>query len=139
MKFPFPRYNNRYGPHENKLHNSVVVETMLCPIIRRDISVITKEIRAETLSHPHIMASIGRLNLDGESLGLLPAEVLVSKMTILSSLEINGLGKVEFFNNDTRPKVEVLVDDCDKLIGGKARRSVAVNKDGEGLSDTNSV
>lgn len=57
--------------------------------------------------------------LELELLGLLPAEALVgTEVTVLGSLEVDGLVQVELPDNDTRSEVKVVPDDLDKLLGG---------------------
>ena len=60
-------------------------------------------------------------------------------MTVLGSLGVDGLGKVQVLNNDTRTEIEVVADDLDQLLGGLAGGTVGLNEEGEGLSDTNGV
>lgn len=57
------------------------------------------------------------LPLINEFLGLLPAEVLVGEMAILGRLEVNGFGKIQLLDNDTRSHVKVLLDDVHELFG----------------------
>lgn len=78
--------------------------------------------------------------LELEGLGLLPAEALVgTKVAVLGSLEVDGLGQVQLSDNDTRSEVEVVQDDLDELLRSLLRGAVRVDIDGEGLSDTNGV
>lgn len=37
-------------------------------------------------------------------------------MTVLGGLVVDGVGKVEFFDDDAGAEVEVVVDDLDKLF-----------------------
>ena len=60
-------------------------------------------------------------------------------MSVLGSLEVDGLVQVELTNDDTRSEVEVLADDLDELLRGLLRGAVRVDVDGKGLSDTNGV
>ena len=53
--------------------------------------------------------------LEFESLGLLPAEVLVGEVSVLCGLEVDGLGQVELLDNDTWSQIEILVDDLFEL------------------------
>lgn len=39
-------------------------------------------------------------------------------MSVLCGLVVDGVGEVEFLDNDTGPQVEVLVDDLHKLFRG---------------------
>lgn len=44
-------------------------------------------------------------------------EVLVGvEVVVFGSLEVDGFGKVEFFDNDIGVEVEVVVDDFDEFI-----------------------
>jgi len=79
------------------------------------------------------------LHLELQGLGLLPAEVLVGEMTILCGLEINWLGQVELFDNDTWSEIEVGVDDFYQLIRVSVRGTIGINEDGEWLSNTNGI
>jgi hypothetical protein len=55
----------------------------------------------------------GRLEL--ESLGLLPFEALVAEVAILGGLEVDRVGEVEFLDDNTRSKIEVLENDIHQL------------------------
>lgn len=78
--------------------------------------------------------------LELESLGLLPAEVLVgAEVTVLGSLEVDGLGKVKLLDNDTGTHVEVVADNLDEVGRGLLGGAVGVDEDGEGLGNTNGV
>lgn len=79
------------------------------------------------------------INLEFESLWLLPAEVLVGEVTVLCGLEVDWLGQVELLDDHTWSEVEVLVDDLDELIGGLVGGSVGVDENGEWLCDTDGV
>lgn len=60
-------------------------------------------------------------------------------MTVLGGAVVDGVDKVELLDDDTRPQVEVLADDLDKLVGGLVRGAVGLNEDGKRLGDTNGV
>ena len=60
-------------------------------------------------------------------------------MTVLGGLSVDGLGKVKSLDNDTRTQVEVVPDDLDQLLGALVRGAVALDEDGERVSDTNGV
>lgn len=60
-------------------------------------------------------------------------------MTVLGSLEVDGLGQVELLDNDTRTQVKVVADDLDQLVRGLLRGAVGVDVDRQGLGDTNGV
>ena len=77
--------------------------------------------------------------LEVEGLWLLPGEALVGEVTVLGGLEVDRLGEVEVLDDDTRTEVKVLSDDVDELIGSLARGAVGLDKDGEGLGNTDGV
>lgn len=80
------------------------------------------------------------LALELESLGLLPVEVLVgAKVAVLGRLQVDGPCQVELLDDDTGAHVEVLADNLDELVRGLGGGAVGVDKDGQGLSDTNGV
>jgi hypothetical protein len=60
-------------------------------------------------------------------------------VTVLGSLEVDGVVQVELTNNDTRSEIKVVADDLDELLRVLLRGAVRVDVDGEGLSDTNGV
>ena len=60
-------------------------------------------------------------------------------MTVLGSLEVDGLGEVKLLDDDTRAQVEVVADDLDELIRGLGGGAVGVDVDREGLRDTDGV
>lgn len=75
-----------------------------------------------------------------ESLGLLPVEVLVgTEVAVLGRLQVDGPCEVELLDNDAGAHVEVVADDLDELVRGLGRGAVGVDKDGQGLSDTDGV
>ena len=78
-----------------------------------------------------------RLELEG--LRLLPGELLVSEVTVLGGLEVDGLGQIKLLDNDTRTEVKVVADNLNELVGGLLGSTVGLNEDGQGLSDTNGV
>jgi hypothetical protein len=81
-----------------------------------------------------------KASLELKLLRLLPGEALVgTEVSVLGSLEVDGLVQVELTDDDTRSEVEVLADDLDELLRGLLRGAVRVDVDGEGLSDTNGV
>lgn len=79
------------------------------------------------------------LKLELELLGLLPGEVLVGEVTVLSGLEVNGVDEVKLLDNDTGAEVEVVLDNFDKLVRGLVRGTVCLNEKRERLSDTDGV
>lgn len=78
-----------------------------------------------------------RLKLKGA--GLLPGELLVSEVTVLGSLGVDGLGQVEILDDHTGTEIEVVTDNLDQLIGGLGGSTVGLDEDGEGLSNTDGV
>ena len=52
-------------------------------------------------------------HLKFQGLGLLPAEVLVGEMSVLSGLEVDWLGQVELLDYDTRSEIEVGIYNLD--------------------------
>lgn len=81
-----------------------------------------------------------KASLELKLLRLLPGEALVgTEVSVLGSLEVDGLVQVELTDDDTRSEVKVLADDLDELLRGLLRGAVRVDVDGEGLSDTNGV
>lgn len=77
--------------------------------------------------------------LELQLLGLLPGEFLVGEVTVLGCLVVDGVGQVELLDNDTGTEVKVLVDNLNKLLRGLFRCAVGLDKEREGLSDTNGV
>lgn len=78
-------------------------------------------------------------NLELELLGLLPSEVLVGEVAVLGGLVVDGVGEVEFLDNDTGTEVEVVEDDLDQLFRGLVGGSVCLDEHGEGLGNTDGV
>ncbi len=60
-------------------------------------------------------------------------------MAILGRLVVNGVGEVEFLDNDTGTEVKVLKDDLDKLIRRLVRGAIGLNEEREGLGNTDGV
>jgi hypothetical protein len=60
-------------------------------------------------------------------------------VAVLGRLEVDGVGEVQLLDNDTGTEVEVVEDDLDKLFRGLVRGAVCLDKEGEGLGDTNGV
>lgn len=78
-------------------------------------------------------------NLKLELLGLLPRVSGVSEVAVRGGDLVLGLLEVELLDDDSRLKVEVVADDLDELLVALLGGSVGVDKDGEGLSDTDGV
>ena len=74
-----------------------------------------------------------------ELLRLLPREVLVREVAVLGSLEVDGLGQVEFLDDDARTHVEVVPDDINEFIGGLARCAISLDKKRQWFRDSNGV
>lgn len=79
------------------------------------------------------------LKLELELLRLLPGELLVGEVTVLSGLEVDGVDEVKLLDNDTGAEVEVVLDNLDELVRGLVGSSVCLNEEREGLGDTDSV
>lgn len=77
--------------------------------------------------------------LELELLGLLPGEVLVGEVTVLGGLVVDGVGQVQFLDDDTGTEIEIVEDDLDKLFRGLVRGAVGLDEEREGLSNTNGV
>lgn len=65
--------------------------------------------------------------LELESLGLLPAEVLVGEVPILRSLEVDRLSEVKLLDDDTRTHIKVGTDDGHEFVAGFVRGTVRVD------------
>ena len=79
------------------------------------------------------------MSLKLQSLGLFPAKVLVCKMTILGCLEVDWLGEVEFFDDDSGAEIEVGSNDLDQLVRAASGRAIALNEHGKRLSHSDGV
>ena len=79
------------------------------------------------------------VELELELLGLLPGEFLVGEVAVLSGLEVDGVDEVKLLDDDTGAEVEVVLDNLDELVRGPLRGAVGLDKEGEGLSNTNGV
>ena len=60
-------------------------------------------------------------------------------MAILGRLEVDGIRKVELLDNDTRPQIEVFLDDLHQLIRISVRCAVGLNEERKGLGNANGV
>lgn len=60
-------------------------------------------------------------------------------MAVLGRLQVDRPGQVELLDDDTGAHVEVVADDLDELVRGLGGGAVGVDKDGQGLGDTNGV
>jgi hypothetical protein len=70
---------------------------------------------------------------------LFPGEFFTTKVTVGSSLLVDGLEEVEFLDNDTRTEVEVVANDFNQFSLRLFRGTVSINKDGKRFSNTNSI
>jgi hypothetical protein len=57
-------------------------------------------------------------SLELKLLWLLPGEVLVGEVPVLSGLVVDGLGEIELLDNDPRSHIKVVADDLDELVRG---------------------
>jgi hypothetical protein len=78
-------------------------------------------------------------NLELELLGLLPGELLVSEVTVLRGLVVDGVREVQLLNDDTRAHVEVGLDDVDKLVRGLVGGAIGLDEERERLGNTNGI
>lgn len=60
-------------------------------------------------------------------------------MAVLGRLAVDGLGEVEFLDDDAGSEVEVVEDDADELSGRVVGGAVRLDEHGEGLGDTDGV
>jgi hypothetical protein len=60
-------------------------------------------------------------------------------MTVLGRLEVDGVSKVKLFDYNTGPQIEVVLDNLHELIRILLRCTVCLDKEREGLGNTNSV
>ena len=68
------------------------------------------------------------MRLECQRLRLLPGEVLIRKVPVFGRLEINRSCKVELFDDDAWPHIEVLSNDLDQFVRGLVRGTVGINK-----------
>lgn len=80
-----------------------------------------------------------KVNLEFESLGLLPSEFLTAKVTVGGGLLVDGLEEVKFLDDHTGTEIKVVFDDLNEFSVGLGTSTVGINKDGEGLGDTDGV
>jgi hypothetical protein len=79
------------------------------------------------------------VHLELKLLGLLPGEALVGEVTVLGGRVVNGVGKVEFLDDDTGAEIEVVLDDLNKLVRRLVRGTVGLDEHGERLSNTDGI
>jgi hypothetical protein len=70
---------------------------------------------------------------------LLPGELGATKVTVGSSLLVDGSEQIEFLNDNTRTQVPVVSNDLNELSLGLVRGTVGLNEDGQWGSNTNSI
>lgn len=68
------------------------------------------------------------MRLKCQRLRLLPGEVLVREVAVFGRLEIYWPRKVELFDDNARPQIEILSDDLDQLVRRLARGTVRIDK-----------
>jgi hypothetical protein len=76
-----------------------------------------------------------------EGLRGLPLEVgiIATKVTIRSSLVVDGAAKVKLAHDASRAEIKVVVDDLEEISIGLLTSAVGVNENGQRLSDTDGV
>lgn len=123
-------------PYLKNVCNSKMTHKVVSRLCKMQRKISGKEVESSGL---YVMRC-KMVHLELQCLGLLPAEALVgTKVTVLGRLEVDGLGQVKLLDNDTRPHVKVLLDNLHKLVAALLRSAVGLNKDGEGLGNTNGV
>lgn len=60
-------------------------------------------------------------------------------MAVLGGLAEDGAVELEVTHDNSRAKVEVLVDDLEELLVANGGSTIVLNKQGEGLGNTNGV
>ena len=68
------------------------------------------------------------MRLECQRPGLLPGEILIREVPVFGRLEINWSGKVELFDDDAWPHIEILSNDLDQLVRGLIRGTVGIDK-----------
>ena len=79
------------------------------------------------------------MRLELEGLRLLPREVLVGEVAVLSGFLVDRLGKVERLDNDTGAEVEVISDNLNQLFRALGRGAIGLYEEGQGFSNTDGV
>jgi len=59
---------------------------------------------------------------------LFPCEALIAEVTVLGSPAIDGVGEVEFLDNDTGSEVKVLEDNLDELGTGLVASAICLDE-----------
>ena len=54
--------------------------------------------------------------LELQLLRLFPGEALVSEMTVLGGLAVNGFRQIQLLDDDSGPHIEIIFDDFHKLV-----------------------
>ena len=79
-------------------------------------------------------------SLELQRLWLLPGEVLVgTKVAVLGGLEVDGLGEIKLLNDNTGTEIKIAPDDGFEFGRGLLRGTVAIDVDGQWLSNANGV
>lgn len=78
-------------------------------------------------------------SLELELAGLLPGELLATKVTVASGLGVDGLEEIQLLDDDTGAEIEVLLDNGEDLGVGLGAGTVGVDEDRGGLSNTDGV
>ena len=60
-------------------------------------------------------------------------------MTVLGCLDVDGVGQVELFDNDTRPHIKVGPDNLNKLVRSLVTCAVRLDEQAQRLGNTDSV
>lgn len=79
------------------------------------------------------------MRLKFQRLRLLPGEVLVREVAVFGRLEIYWSRKVELFDDNAWPHIEILSDDLDQLVRRLARGTVRIDEHREGFGNANGV
>ena len=72
--------------------------------------------------------NLPNMRLKCQRLRLLPGEVLVREVAVFGRLKIYWPRKVELFDDNARPQIEILSDDLDQLVRRLARGTVRIDK-----------
>ena len=67
------------------------------------------------------------------------AAYLVGEVAVLSGLVVDGVGKVEFLDDDTGSQVKVVLDDLHELVRVLVRCTVGLDEERKRLGHTNGV
>jgi hypothetical protein len=70
---------------------------------------------------------------------LIPGEFFTTKVTIGSSLLVDGLEEIQFLDDDTRTQVKVLLDNIEDFRFRAGGGTVGIDKDRERFGHTDSI